>query len=259
MRRSLGRECPVVTSVIKDSMDSYLEELESKPGANDLRIYFQNVGTLVLGEQVGETNTALKALGAADVSLICLGEINKNLEHPRVREKVRASITLTIPGAQMQYGTNEGYDSLGRQNPGGLLTIMRKSMKKYVVGKESDKKGRWTKTILDIGKKMIAVYNIYVPLKQDGGGSTTVRRQLQNSLDEEGVQMTLMRHFYKELEEEIRDEKTKGSQIVIGGDFNETVEEKGEMTNLFERLSLVNLFREKWRKCQQRERQGGGQ
>ena len=54
-----------------------------------------------------------------------------------------------------------------------------------------------------------------------------------------------MKHFYEELEAEMREEIKKGSQIVIGCDFNETVEEKGGMTELFERLSMVNLFHEK--------------
>ena len=97
----------------------------------------------------------------------------------------------------MQYGSNEGYNPSGRQKPGGLLTIVKKSINKYIIGKTSDPKGRWTKTSLSFDKERIVVYNIYVPLKHDGGGSTTVRRQLQNSLDEEGVQTGLMKNFYE--------------------------------------------------------------
>ena len=57
----------------------------------------------------------------------------------------------------------------------------------------------------------------------------------------------------------MREEIKKGSQIVIGGDFNETLEEKGGMTELFERLSMVNLFHEKWRRCQQHGHRDGEQ
>ena len=69
LERSLAREHPVATSIVTDAMASYLEKLETEPGKRDIRIYFQNVGTFLLGERGEETRTALKTINAAGVSI----------------------------------------------------------------------------------------------------------------------------------------------------------------------------------------------
>ena len=170
MRRSMARENPVARSEVTDSMESYLEDLEAKPGKKDLRIYFQNVGTMVLGERGGETSTALKALNAADVSVTCLCEINKNLDNAGVKREMREILKDSIPGAKYHCGSNKKYQPQGRQKPGGLLTVTKRCMDKYVTQRKADPKGRWVKTGLEIEKQRVMVYNTYVPQKQDGGG-----------------------------------------------------------------------------------------
>ena len=77
--------------------------------------------------------------------------------------------------------------------------------------------GKWRK---------IVIYNVYVPLKYDGGGSTTVRRQLQNSLNDKGVLREQRDHIYRQLKEDIEDKVEDGNQILVGGDFNDTLGEK---------------------------------
>ena len=50
--------------------ESYLGKLQDTINDKTLRIYFQNVNTIGLGRKVGETETALQVLDAADVACI---------------------------------------------------------------------------------------------------------------------------------------------------------------------------------------------
>ena len=105
--------------------------------------------------------------------------------------------------AKYQMGSNGGYKPKGIRKPGSMMAITARRVQQYVVDQESDKRGRWMKTRVKIGQAKVAVYSIYVPQSTDGGGCTTVRRQLQNGLDEEGIVMERTKHLYKELGEAI--------------------------------------------------------
>ena len=77
------------------------------------------------------------------------------------------------------------------------MKIMNGNMGIHIVSQQGHKKGRWIRTQLVIGEIKMMVYNIYVPLETDGGGSTTIRRQLQNSLDAEGIEEEPVKHLYR--------------------------------------------------------------
>ena len=73
-------------------------------------------------------------------------------------------------------------------------------------------------------------------------GETTVCRQLENPLDEEGLSVEQRKHLYQELVEDVRAEVEAGYWVVIRRDFNESYIEKGLMHKSFEELTLVNMF-----------------
>ena len=98
------------------------------------------------------------------------------------------------------------------------------------------------KTRIRIGAMKLAAYSIYVPQKTDGGGSTTVRRQLQNVLDEEEVTTERNKHLYEELTDEINKDKRNGWQVIVGGDFNEDIGRGSKMEEIMEGVGLSNLF-----------------
>ena len=183
--------------------ESYLGKLQDTINDKTLRIYFQNVNTMGLGRKVGETETALQVLDAADVALVYLTEVNKNPEHKLVQLQLDTMMRRRMKEAKYEIGSNGGYKPKGIRKPGSMMAITARRVQQYVVDQESDKRGRWMKTRVKIGQAKVAVYSIYVPQSTDGGGCTTVRRQLQNGLDEEGIVMERTKHLYKELGEAI--------------------------------------------------------
>ena len=221
---------------------SHLKDLEEKPGRKELRIFFQNVNTLKLGKRIEETDTAMKILRGAGVSIFGLSEVNKNLAHPEVVSDFENLLRRTMPGAEYVLASNNEYVPRGKHKPGGVMMATSRHINKYVNDRSVDKKGRWAKTSLRMGGGGLTVYNVYVPLKDDGGGSTTIKRQLQNSLDNEGILEDPREHLYNQLKEDIEKEVRRGNQVLVGGDFNETMEENSKMQGVFDSLGMENVF-----------------
>ena len=88
---------------------SYLDNMETEPDKRNLRIYFQNINTLKLGGNAEEDRRALKKLSAMGASMVCLSELNKNLEKKEVRYEVSRMLNETMMGAKYCAGRNGSY------------------------------------------------------------------------------------------------------------------------------------------------------
>ena len=147
-----------------------------------------------------------------------------------------------MPGSEYVLASNKDYVRRGKHKPGGVMVATSRHINKYVKDRSWDDKVRWAKTSLRMGGGGLTVYNAYVPLKDDGGGSTTIKRQLQNSLDNEGILEDPREHLYQQLQSDIEEEVKRGNQVLVGGDFNETMEENAQMQGVFNALGMENVF-----------------
>ena len=222
---------------------SYLDNIEEQPERGSIRVYFQNINTIKIGGEAIEDIEALKKLAAVGASIIGLSEVNKNMEDGETKKAVEEVIRKEKPGMTMCAGGNTFYRTTEVRNQGGVAMITRQCVDKYILKRKVDLKGRWAVVDMRIGDDRLSVYNVYVPLKDDRGGPTTVRRQLQNALDEEGIDEDLIDNLYKEMSEEISEDIEEGKNVIVGGDFNETCEEDGLMSKTMEKIGLVNYFK----------------
>ena len=115
-------------------MKSYVSDIEERPSRRSIRIYYQNVNSLKIGGRVEETETAMKVLKGAGVSIFCLGEVNKNFAHREVKNDMKNLLERTLPGTEYAVASNTGYKPEGKVKPGGVLTATRKHVNKYVRG-----------------------------------------------------------------------------------------------------------------------------
>ena len=70
-----------------------------------------------------------------------------------------------------------------------------------------------------------------------------VRRQLQNALEEEGIEEDQIVNLYMEMGKELREDIKAGKNVVVGGDVNETCEEEALMCKTMEGLGTVKYFK----------------
>ena len=98
--------------------------------------------------------------------------------------------------------------------------MTRKHVNRFVTSRKVDDKGRWVITEMELSGEKFVIYNLYVPIQQDGGGATTVRKKLQNDLNKEGVMEGHLDNFYSDLGNRLKEDLDSVKNILVGGDFN---------------------------------------
>ena len=120
-----------------------------------------------------------------EVDLGGLSKVNKNDEHPVVKNQIEKIINNQMRGAEVTVASNQDYVTQEMRKPGGVMIVRSKWARS--VGKiNKDELGRWTRTTLTTENFRLAVYKVYVPSGTSLGGPATVRRQLQHSVDRRG-------------------------------------------------------------------------
>ena len=106
------RRTPVLMGgILLEPPRSHLDSIETQPDKQCIRIYFQNVNTLKIGGEAAEDINALKKLAAVGTSVICLSEINKNMEDGETRRAVEEVIRKARAGMEMSAGGNTFYQT----------------------------------------------------------------------------------------------------------------------------------------------------
>ena len=169
------RRMPVLTGgILPEPPRNHLDSVETQPDKQCMRVYFQNINTLKIGGEAAEDIKALKKLVAVGTAVICLSEINKNMEHGETRRAVEEVIKKARAGMGMSAGGNTFYHTSEMRKQGGVAILTKHNINKYVTRRGVDPKGRWAVLDMTVGENKLVIYNIYAPLQNEGGGPTTV-------------------------------------------------------------------------------------
>ena len=224
MRARIGRR-PGRRKTIEQSSKGYFDDINAPVGRQACRVYFQNVQTLKIGEGREETASGLRILEGLGADVVGLSEVNKNWAHPMVREEYNRMLRREMPGVKLVVADNENYRPQGIAKPGGIMKLVARRVRERMVEGQGDKQGRWAKVGLKFEDTVMSVYTVYVPSGADLGGPTTIRRQLQHSMDveDEGRQpgeertTNLRERLYEDLIGEIERDMSDGREVVLGG------------------------------------------
>ena len=104
--RRVGRQPNVSNDREVEVPVSYLDNIETQPDRGSLRVYFQNVNTFKIGSDAVEEVEAMRKLAAVGASVVCLSEVNKNLEAGETRKAVQMILDKARPGMVMSGGGN---------------------------------------------------------------------------------------------------------------------------------------------------------
>ena len=107
-----------------------------------LRLYFQNINTLKIGQGRKETEESFKRLSASGVSITLLIEVNKNMEMEEFMAKIRQVGQSGIQQALCRGGGNHRFDTDRWVKPGGEMAVVEKHIEELVKRVDVDEKGR---------------------------------------------------------------------------------------------------------------------
>ena len=107
-RGVVGRP-PGVSAAIGRTCPGRLDRMDVPKGPGVCRIYFQNTCTMKIGFRLQESGEALKVLNNLEVDLVGLTEINKNLDHPVVKNQVERTFRENMKDAKIGVAMNKEY------------------------------------------------------------------------------------------------------------------------------------------------------
>ena len=226
---------------INDRCQGHLDEINSPKAGEICRVYFQNVGTLRLGSEAQETGEAMRIMKELDIDVAGLSEINKNMDHPTVQRRYKYLIKKEMRGSEVAMAHNKDYVVRGQNKPGGIM-LLRSARMKSLGSTEEDEQGRWVKTEITVEDLTVSVYTVYVPSDVGLGGPSTVRRQLMMSTEQRMPGAQWKTKMYDDLVTEVNRDKDMGKEVLIGGDFNESIEKRGMMRRRMEEMGLTNVL-----------------
>ena len=221
---TFGRR-PGRLSEINDRCEGHLDKITNPKANEECRIYFQNVGTLRIGSEAYESEEAMKIMNDLEVDVAGLSEINKNMDHPAVQRACKEMLKKEMKESDMAVAHNKDYVVKGQQKPGGLMLI-RSARIKSLGRTEPDELGRWVKAIIQVVDMTVSIYTVYIPSDVGLGGPSTVRRQLMMSAEDRSPGTPWKKKLYEDLAIEVGRDKDMGCEVLIGGDFNKSVENK---------------------------------
>ena len=190
--------------------------MSNKKNGGDLRIFFQNIGTLKLGMQTDVSEEAVEIMHGLGVDIAGLTEINKNFGNSVVRGQADRIFQRNMGGAVIKVAENEEYVVEGVYKPGGVMAVKSRRME-GAAETSTDSLGRWTRTVVEMGDWKLTVYAVYVPSDGDLGGPGTIRRQLQHDVDRRGLVTHWKVQYYEHLVMEVRRDMCMGYEAIVGG------------------------------------------
>lgn len=227
--------------------EGHLNRMSEEKNKGTCRVFFQNIGTLPLGSARHEAEEAIGVLDKTGVDIAGLTECNRNEKNAYVRRECGLMMRRVMKGAYSKMGSNTQYEVSGQRKQGGIMTILSRRTKN--MGEvEVDQLGRWSRVHLTGQKGEWVIYTLYVPSDVDLGGPATIRRKLQHAADREDRVIHWKKQFYEDLAQEVERDKEQGREVLVGGDFNESMEKGRVMKEEMRGLGLINIFHEKMEK-----------
>ena len=184
----------------------------------------------------------MKILSNLEVDVAGLMEANKTFDHPVVRSQYERIFKDNMGGAKIGVASNTEYEVREVSKPGGIMSVRSRNVGNLGTQEEDDL-GRWTRVTVVTDAIKLVVYTVYVPGGPDLGGPATIRRQLQHRVDWRGGRCSWKDQLYTDLMGEVGRDISLGYKVVVGGDFNESLERGNMMESKMREFGLVNLVK----------------
>ena len=227
MRRRQGKLTKQKQSKSEDN--EWIGEKIDTNENKSIRIGFYNTNGIKIYNDMISLEGVLNDMHEIDISYLGLSEINLAAEKPQVKADLREAIQKCLGReATIQTATTKNKVKYNYK-PGGTAAICRSGIVGRIEpkGRGGDEWGRWTFTHLRRrNMKPLTIISAYQvcrnPTNQDGNSAWSQQKAM---LLEKNRKEHPRKAFIKDLEKIIKECQGKGHDIIVGGDFNETIEE----------------------------------
>ena len=188
-----------------------------------IRISFVNVNSLGLTAMAVKNEDIRTYMELEDVDIMGLAEVNVHWDLVQPRDSIWERTEGWFEHKRLGVAYNKHDPNASRGQPGGTVTIAKDGivLSAREDGADSTGLGRWSWIKLAGKHKCVTrVVTVYSPSGSGDGVSTVFSQQLSH------LKMDPIPRFWKDLGESILKWQEAGEQLVIMGDWNESVQGK---------------------------------
>ena len=191
-----------------------------------------------LTKNIDVSTLSLQKLQDSHFNLLCLTEMNVNVNHPSLASKFNQSLASFHQCPLHLFTRTPGFSSDIPYQQGCLLSVCSPALDKRISMTCTDIYGRWQLNTLQTPDLKLHILNVYVP--QFTRGATTVYSQLRNTMSDFQDRRDPIRAFYEDIVSVIKRLLHDSPFLIVGGDFNDHMETSEHMRSKFEEMNLIN-------------------
>ena len=221
---------------------------ENKP-QNTTRIYCQNVNGIKWDKHGGTWPMICESMAAMHADVFCLSEINIDVTQYAIRQQMDRICRKYFTSHRLVASTTTSKVK-HTYKPGGTAMISAMSISNTVAQTTRDRMGRWVSSRYTAAQgRYLTIISAYQVCQQHTFGPNTATAQqstmlLDESLHQDTTTRITARHaFIRDLSAFIRQRQQENDEIILVGDFNETMENaQSGMLQMATSCTLTDLF-----------------
>ena len=208
-----------------------------------IRIWFQNVNGIVKKNDTQEFQYNIATMADAGVNYFAFTETNLNTNKPGTNNKIVDAFNKIIPNGQFCLHNSPGYPKRSMYQPGGVAAGFDASMKMRYLKEGKDPFGRWIWQEFGQNLCITRIYTLYRVNdgSESSSGTSTAWYQQRCLYEEKGMRVNPRKQVIDDLCKEISPCIERGHNIILGGDFNESLTSREMLAKKFEEIGLYNV------------------
>jgi len=208
------------------------------------RLFLQNPNGIDLSENIGEFRMKLDEMVRFNIHYWLLPETNLNRSDYVNKEKLVTAVEAHCELGQIETTNTPGFPINSKQ-PGGVATVLRGEVMTRYAGSNHDKAGRWIVSTFFGKSAQVKIYTLYRTVqhsKKSAGDSTAWTQQELYFKKFKNWETNPRKRIVKDLTQELERDIERKSDLIVCGDFNESLDEKNGIHKRLREMGLMNVL-----------------
>lgn len=209
-----------------------------------IRFWFQNANGLIHKGDIREFQFDLANMADSGINYFSFSETCINSNKAGYHSKIVDAYRQVIPTGGIILNNSPNYPTMSNHQPGGVAAGFDGTLRTRFLREGRDKLCRWVWQEFGQSNKVIRIYTLY--RVNDGSeyasGENTAWSQQKRLLLEKNITINPRKMVLATLLEDVKTTIKDGINVIIGGDFNESLYSPESMSQLFEDAGLYNVF-----------------
>ena len=218
--------------------------MENKGMKKHVRFWMQNVHGLVQSNNIHDFQFDIATLADRNINYMTFTETCVNTSKPGYSTLIKQAYAQIVTNGQLNITNTPDFHKKTNYQPGGIASGFDGTLRSKYLRSGRDKMGRWTWDEFGDNNVTSRIYNVYRVINGslETSGANTAWAQQQLYMETKNIEGTPRQNVIQELTREVKEYVDKGYNIIILGDFNESINSPEQLNEKMKNIGLYNLM-----------------